>query len=212
MKPPSGRIYERKIKLCKWQLAFETGGVTESSRRTAGVTFALISHLKNCGCVTRSQRECFGLYNQDASAFWQLTDPHFWWPSCSECGPESQELLSKLFRKLVATQEPVGDTEIPLQCLEHMTKWDWEGIWWANATRLLSWSQWNAQKSWSRGRLSLHADLHLCECLLCGGIKIRALFHHYYLWTWHFELWETSSTEPCVDPNEMTKTVLILLK
>lgn len=52
MKPPSGRIYERKIKLCKWQLASERDGIAEPKPRTAEFTSALVSHLKNRASIT----------------------------------------------------------------------------------------------------------------------------------------------------------------
>lgn len=82
MKLLSGRIYDSKIKLCKWQLALEKDGITEPSPRTAGFAFALISHLKNCGGITCFQLEPPGPCNHYTSAFWQLADPHFWWPNC----------------------------------------------------------------------------------------------------------------------------------
>lgn len=77
MKPLSGRIYERKIKLCKWQLASEKDGITVPGPKTAGLTFALISHLKNCGGIPCFQLELSGHHNHYTSAFWQLADPHF---------------------------------------------------------------------------------------------------------------------------------------
>lgn len=120
MKPPSGRIYEGKRKSWKQPLAVERGG-TGPSPRTASFTFALISHLKHRGGITCFQRQPSGPYNHWALAFWQLADPHFWWPNCGRCGSGSQELPTQLFLKPAAAQAPVGNGWIPLLCLEHMT-------------------------------------------------------------------------------------------
>lgn len=76
MKPPSGRIYERKIKLCKRQLASERGGITEPNPRTAEFTSALVSHLKNWAGITCLQLERSGPYNHHYTlAFWPDPDP-----------------------------------------------------------------------------------------------------------------------------------------
>lgn len=71
-------------------IGFRNGGRNRIKSKNSRRYLCPHSHLKNCGCITCFQRECFGLYNQYASAFWQLADPHF--------------LVAKL--RLVWTREP----------------------------------------------------------------------------------------------------------